>query len=536
MALHHSLRELVEARGAAVVEDSDELRAALDDFLAEDEATLGELNLLVDAVRLGALRRLVDVLDHGAEPAAAVWDAGRALARDRGTDDPTRSCWALAGLGYALGKVDESVVHAHRANAGTVAAPVPPPAPGPDEQPAAAPVVAPAADPPADPVPAPVAQPAEDPAPPTTPVPVGPYGSRPYGGGPLGPVGPVIPEEHSGGGTWLVVALALLVVAAVAIAGFFLFRSGGDDPAAGPEGSPEESSSSEQRSRPPGPATLPAQTIIVPFDDDNRGSRLYSVDIRSDSWQRLTDDGVERLAAISPDRATVTYLADGTPGTLMARDVETGRERPLFPDGPCEHAFRPGFNPDGSRIALICTGPDESPEGIFVVDSAGETEPVLVVPRSDVRGSPTWVSDDRFVFGTWDPEDEDFGPKALWAVDATGTEEPQPLPTPEALQVTHADWSEGRGLLFLTSAPGSEEVGDLYLMDPGLTRYALLADGLFSHPAFSPDGSRIVVTTYPDGLGTPERLAVLPTADPARVRIVGNAPPGEVGIPAWGTR
>jgi hypothetical protein len=89
MALHHSLRDLVSVRGAGVVDDAEEFRGVLDDFLAEDEATLGELNLLVDGVRLGALRRVLDVIAHGAAPEAAIREAGAALARDRGTDDPT---------------------------------------------------------------------------------------------------------------------------------------------------------------------------------------------------------------------------------------------------------------------------------------------------------------------------------------------------------------------------------------------------------------------------------------------------------------
>ena len=120
MALHHSLRELVTVRGTGVVDEAEEFRGVLDDFLAEDEATLGELNLLVDAVRLGALRRVLDVMANGAAPEAAIREAGAALARDRGTDDPTRSCWALATLCFALGKIDESMVRMFWADAGTM--------------------------------------------------------------------------------------------------------------------------------------------------------------------------------------------------------------------------------------------------------------------------------------------------------------------------------------------------------------------------------------------------------------------------------
>ena len=101
--LHELLRELVDRQGAGVVESAEAFRGALDDFLTEDEASLGELNLLADAVRLGAVTRLTSLLAHGGNPEAAVREAGDALARDRGTDDPIRSRWAVAAIGYALG-------------------------------------------------------------------------------------------------------------------------------------------------------------------------------------------------------------------------------------------------------------------------------------------------------------------------------------------------------------------------------------------------------------------------------------------------
>ncbi len=105
MSLHESLRDMVTSRGRGVVDDGSEFRAALDDYLTEDEITPGELNLLADAVRLGAVSRLLDLLDHGAAPAAAVEAAGSSLARDRGSDDVRRATWALSVIGYALGQV-----------------------------------------------------------------------------------------------------------------------------------------------------------------------------------------------------------------------------------------------------------------------------------------------------------------------------------------------------------------------------------------------------------------------------------------------
>src|SRR3712207_6899185 len=47
--------------------DADSFRGALDDYLDEDSATTGDINLLVDAVRLGAFQAMMTMLDSGAD-------------------------------------------------------------------------------------------------------------------------------------------------------------------------------------------------------------------------------------------------------------------------------------------------------------------------------------------------------------------------------------------------------------------------------------------------------------------------------------
>lgn len=107
VGMHNELARLVEQAGPGVLDDADSFRAALDDFLAEDAATRGELNLLVDAVRLGTFARLMDQVEHGAEIAQATRLLGRELARDRGTTESTSAAWALGVLAFAVGKLDE---------------------------------------------------------------------------------------------------------------------------------------------------------------------------------------------------------------------------------------------------------------------------------------------------------------------------------------------------------------------------------------------------------------------------------------------
>lgn len=160
--LHEQLRTLVAQHGVAITESADQFRAALDDYLTEQDASQGELNLLVDAVRLGGVDRLVTMLDNGADPQAAVREAGGELARDRSSDEQ-RARWAVAAVAYALGRVGGDVVRrqidgdatriapGHTAPAGTP--PTPPtqqPVQSPPYQP---PVASPPHQPPAWPTP-----------------------------------------------------------------------------------------------------------------------------------------------------------------------------------------------------------------------------------------------------------------------------------------------------------------------------------------------------------------------------------------------
>ena len=107
--LHEQLRNLVSQHGAGIAENAEQFRAALDDYLTEADASQGELNLLVDAVRLGGVERLLAMLDNGADSEAAVREAGGTLARDRSSDEQ-RARWAVAAMGYALGRVGGEVV------------------------------------------------------------------------------------------------------------------------------------------------------------------------------------------------------------------------------------------------------------------------------------------------------------------------------------------------------------------------------------------------------------------------------------------
>lgn len=564
MALHESLRDLVSMRGPGVVDEAEELRGALDDFLAEDEATVGELNLLVDAVRLGALRRVLDVLEHGAHPPAAIQEAGAALARDRGTDDPTRSCWAIAALCFALSKTDESLVRAFRAGAGTMSVPGRPTdpsiAPGrpqaTDSSTAERPqtqmlddgAAATSSPQQASPPPTPLATP--PPVPPAAPEPAASRAPDPtvrVHSDPVAPVGaPIVSqvqpeadaERRGKAGLYLFVLLIALIVGGLVATGLILIRSGDEDPVASSDGASDSESPRGPRKDKQPPPLVPAGQMLVPYKE-GESSIIYSVDTDGGGFRALTEGDNDVLPTVSPDRRTATYLRGPRPPTLIRIDLESETEEPFFPEpGPCDHALRPGWNANGTQVAMVCLGDDELADGIWLAGADGrDVDPDPLVDDTLVRGSPTWISPTELIYGRQDDASED-APLTFWRVDVRNGEPTQLDLGLEGLQLTHADYSpEADKVLFLVSPRGSEEVGDVWIMDPDGSGAVQLATGDYAHPVWSPDGRAIGVTVLNDA--GEEVLGYIPlddAGDAAEPIIVENVPPGEVGIPVWGTR
>lgn len=236
MKLHQSLADLARDHGHDLFRDATAFRGSLDDYLDEGQASSGTINLLTDAVRLGALDGMLTMLDSGANPADAVESAGQRLARDRGSADVRGCQWAVAVLGFALGKVPEGLVSGLDPDAGTTA---PPPAP------AAGPPVTSPVPPPLAPMTSPVA-PSQHPiaSPPHHPMsaPPGPGFSSPapYGGGGGWSQPAPAPKKSSTGLIIGAVVLALVVIVG-GIIGIIALSGGDDDPSAG--GDPTSSGS-----------------------------------------------------------------------------------------------------------------------------------------------------------------------------------------------------------------------------------------------------------------------------------------------------
>jgi hypothetical protein len=108
--IHHAVRDVVDRVGPGLLQDAESFRGVLDDVLDEDDAEVGDVNLLVDAVRFGAVDQLVRLLDSDADPALAASTVGAGFARQRGGADVHSASWACAVLAFAVGRVPDDVV------------------------------------------------------------------------------------------------------------------------------------------------------------------------------------------------------------------------------------------------------------------------------------------------------------------------------------------------------------------------------------------------------------------------------------------
>ena len=110
MEIHHAVRDVVDRVGPGLLQDAESFRGVLDDVLDEEDAGVGDVNLLVDAVRFGAVDQLIRLLDSDADPTLAATTVGAGFARQRGGADTHSASWACAVLGFAVGRVSDDVV------------------------------------------------------------------------------------------------------------------------------------------------------------------------------------------------------------------------------------------------------------------------------------------------------------------------------------------------------------------------------------------------------------------------------------------
>ncbi len=487
MELHVRLRTLAEQLGPEVFGDADGLRGAIDDFLAEGDATAGEINLLIDAVRMSALNRLLTMLEHGAEPAKAVVSAGDGFARERGTEDLDHCRWACAVLGYAVGALPEPEVMRYRSTS------------TPDQS-ARSPettVVDPAG-----------AQPGEPAAMPVD-VPDAPSGDVENA--------PPAASRRS----WLP-ALAVAIVTALVVGGAAILAAGdgGDDDPPDPGGSTD--------SAPVGPRIPDDVLVARSLSGTPSLDQILTVEVDSGKQRRLTQ-GVQ--PAISPDRQSVAFLRESAGGSarpyLLTVGSDKGRE--LMPSGSdCTYSDKPAFSPDGARLALVCEQADGTPVGLYVVELDGSDLREVETPGVPV-GAPTWQDETTVVYAQLGEGSQ--AATSLWSVDVESGEAEQL--TDSARSDSNPDWSSERQLLIFQRSKGLGEFGSIFVMVPGGQETELYVGFRASDPVWSPSGDEFAALVASRIAGA-WSITVMSTDNPTTQRAVGDLT--YVADPDWGSQ
>lgn len=310
MELHESLAQLARDHGESLFTEADAFRGALDDYLDEGSASTGTINLLTDAVRLGALQGMITMLDSGASVEDAVESAGQRLSRDRGSADVAGSQWACAVLGYALGKVPVSLAARLRPDAYTAEPPSSTPSGSTSARPSVSPGYAPSQ--PTD-LAAPGQSPAQQwpatnlpaasqhqppsvaPVPPTPqPQSVGQYGApaSPYAyTSSPGGYGTPPPKRSSSSGLIIGAIVAVVLLGVVAIIAIIALSGGGDDPSADDTSSETTDNSSASE----GPRDSASVTLDPALTLQGKG---YRYEFPNSDWKDLTADTPDTTGTI----------------------------------------------------------------------------------------------------------------------------------------------------------------------------------------------------------------------------------------------
>lgn len=377
MSIHRELSALVRQAGVAVLSDASEFRAAFDDFVLEGSATEGDANLLTDAIRLGALGRVIEQIRQGADPGLAIEAQGARLAQQRGTQEAAGAEWALAVLAHARGDLDEQALLArYRAPSDSIPRPAfletPPTVPPP-------PVSLP---PTVNPPPVLVAPTVP---PPTVPPPTAPRTQRSTARADA----PLPPSTHrTKRSRSRFVAAAVVVVLAVGGAGAVALLNLGDEPRS--EAGPPTDEPKEPDVRMVSPGTLVASSDVVPAKAPGRvvlAGRLGGVQVTALGPVDRVGLGDEAQVAAPGERLLAFTLAKGpcqNAGKCVAwqdlglKVVVAGTEREVPAGGPTFLASAP----EDATVELRYDAGDGFDQRVSLIDGRATGNNIEVLARA----------------------------------------------------------------------------------------------------------------------------------------------------------
>ncbi|WP_327683136.1 hypothetical protein [Kitasatospora sp. NBC_00458] len=263
----------------------------------------------------------------------------------------------------------------------------------------------------------------------------------------------------------------------------------------------------------------------------------------------------------SPDGATLAFDRTGTDAARVWLTTATGEEShqvgPLCsvgaPDCVNEAESHPAFSPDGRRLAFNRTWGAGDPEtgqvqysDLYLMSPDGTDVQRLTFltndkPYSGEVTSPSWSPDGKqLVFeyrtsATGQPADG----RALFSVAADGTGLHQLTPW-ELRAGGRAGWSPDGGRIVFTTFPAGPDLtpgGGIYTMHADGSAIEALTPGpsdlSYGPASYSPDG-RSIVFTQAAGTGTSSDLYVMQPDGGSPTRLT-DTPERSESRPSWGT-
>jgi Tol biopolymer transport system component len=257
----------------------------------------------------------------------------------------------------------------------------------------------------------------------------------------------------------------------------------------------------------------------------------------------------------SPDGTLVKFNPHVEPdGSLAAEivNVDTGARRDLPNPDPARFngVFCGPWSPDGSRLACDGMSWDVDPtlNGIYMIRSTdgGGLQRVTSDPFGEDAPTDYSPNGKRLVFlraNFSQPDDIVFG---LFTVKLDGGDLRRLTPAGMEMNFEPARWSpQGNEIVFSAHTPDGSYRSSLWVVHSdgsGLHRLPIAGcGGLISdpssigcvHPAWSPDGQKIIFTRFSAVTGDRDVYTV--NADGTGLNQITNTPTGSEGLPNWGT-